>query len=267
MSHHPLIQLFLRGASNLRLPPIHCYPSWNLPKVLDALTRAPFEPLRTVGLQFLSYTVSFLVAITSARWISELAALSTRADLCVFHPNRVVLRLDPTFLPKVNSPFHRSQELILPDFCPYPAHPRERVWHTLDVRRTLRIYIQRTSSIRRSEALFISFQPSTLGLKVSSHMMGRWLRATIASSYEALSFPAPRRIAAHSTRSAATSAAWATQASLLDICRAATWASATPFICHYKIDSFALAEAAFSHRVLQQVCSDQASTSRAGPSL
>lgn len=121
-----LIRLFLRGASNLRPGPVHRYPSWDLPRVLDALTRAPFEPLREVGLRFLSYKVAFLLAITSARRVSELAALSIRADLCVFHSDRVVLRLDPTFLPKLNSPYHQAQELVLPNFCPNPSHPLER---------------------------------------------------------------------------------------------------------------------------------------------
>lgn len=43
LSSHPLIRQFLRGASNLRSPPIHRYPTWDLPRVLTALT--PFEPL------------------------------------------------------------------------------------------------------------------------------------------------------------------------------------------------------------------------------
>ncbi|XP_032076961.1 uncharacterized protein LOC116511202 [Thamnophis elegans] len=44
--------------------------------------------------------VAFLVAITSTRRISELQALSTREDLCVFHQDRVMLRLAPSFIPK-----------------------------------------------------------------------------------------------------------------------------------------------------------------------
>lgn len=108
--------------------------TWDLPWILDALTQGPFEPLREVGLCFLTYKVAFLLAITSARHISELATLSIRADLCIFHSDRVVLRLDPTFLPKMNTPYHRSQELVLPNFCPSPTHPLEWAWHILDVR-------------------------------------------------------------------------------------------------------------------------------------
>lgn len=82
------------------------------------------------------------MAITLARRISELAALSVREELCFFHMDQVELLLDPAFLPKINSWFYRAQELILPDFCPNPSHSREPIWHTLDVRRALHIYIK-----------------------------------------------------------------------------------------------------------------------------
>lgn len=258
LTHHPMVRQFLKGASNLRPPTVHRYPSWDLHRVLDALTGAPFEPLQTVSLKFLTLKVAFLVAITSARRISELQALSAREDLCVFHQDRVVLRLDPSFIPKVCSCFHRAQELILPNFCPDPSHPLERKWHTLDVRRALRIYLRRTRPNRKSEALFVSFQPGSLGNKVTSTTIGRWLRTCIATAYQSQGLQAPNHITAHSTRSAATSTAWATQASLAEICRAATWASPSPFVRNYKLDSFASAEASFGRRVLQAV-------HRAGP--
>ncbi|XP_029140096.1 ephrin type-A receptor 7 [Protobothrops mucrosquamatus] len=251
LAHHPRIRAFLKGACNTRPPVVHRYPSWELPLVLRALTKPPFEPIRTVPLRNLSLKVAFLIVIT-ARCISELAALSVRSDLCIFHSDRVVLRLDPTFVPKVNSLFHRTQEVVLPNFCPNPSHDLERQWHTLDVHRALRRYIKRTEPFRRSEALFVSYRPASLGQKVSSGTIGRWIRACIAEAYQSSSLPAPRRITAHSTRSAATSAAWSTQASIDEICRAATWSSPSPFVRHYKIDRFAAADASFGRRVLQQ---------------
>lgn len=54
-------------------------------KVFKALTKGPFELLKEASLKFLSYKVSFLVALTSAHPISELAALSVRDNLCIFH--------------------------------------------------------------------------------------------------------------------------------------------------------------------------------------
>uniref|UniRef100_A0A2D4LRZ9 Uncharacterized protein n=1 Tax=Micrurus spixii TaxID=129469 RepID=A0A2D4LRZ9_9SAUR len=91
-------------------------------------------------------------------------------------------------------------------------------------------------------------------------MIGRWLKATIAKAYEIQSLQVPRGITAHSTRSASTSAAWATQASISDICRAATWSSPSPFIRHYKIAVFASADASFGRRVLHHVHSDRGET-------
>ncbi|ETE72999.1 hypothetical protein L345_01163, partial [Ophiophagus hannah] len=218
---------------NLRPPVVHRYPTWDLSKVLQTLTGAPFELLRPIGLRFLTIKVAFLIAIMSARRGLELAAHSVRADLCIFHHNRVVLRLDPTFVLKVNSLFHRAQELVLPDFCLNPSHMFEKKWHVLDVRRVLQINVKRTSSFRKMESLFVSFQPATLGNRVSPTMMGRWIRSCISTAYETRGLPVPSRLTTHSMRSAVTTAAWAIQAYIEEICWAATWSSPSLFIHHY----------------------------------
>ncbi|XP_039181405.1 zinc transporter ZIP11 isoform X2 [Crotalus tigris] len=145
----------------------------------------------------------------------------------------------------------RAQEIMLPDFCPNPSHDLERQWHLLEVHRAFRCYIKRTAAFRNSEALFVSFHPSSRGQKVSASTIGRWIRACITGAYQSESLLVPRRVTAHSTNSAATSAAWATQASIEDVCRAATWSSPSPFIRHYKLDKFASAEASFGRGILQ----------------
>ena len=75
---HPTLKLFLKGLSNLRPMVRSPLPQWSLHLVLHALTRPPFKPLASLDLQLLSFKTLFLVAITSARRASELAAL--RAD-------------------------------------------------------------------------------------------------------------------------------------------------------------------------------------------
>ncbi|XP_013917310.1 PREDICTED: uncharacterized protein LOC106545317, partial [Thamnophis sirtalis] len=187
----PRVRCFLKGALNLRPPTIHRYPTRQLSVVLQVLTAPPFEPLHSVSLRHLTLKTAFLIAITSARRISELVALLVRQDLCIVHPDRVVLRLDPSFIPKINTRFHRAQEVILPRFCPRLSHAREHSWHTLDVRWALKVYLHRTSDFRQSETLFISFQPGSLGKKVTSTTVGRWLRACIASTYEGQSWVVP----------------------------------------------------------------------------
>lgn len=125
---------FLKGAAKLRPSPVHRYPTWDRPKVLPAVTKSPFEPIRTISMQFLMMKVAFLIAITSVRRISELGALSVAEGLCTFYKDRVVLRLDPSFTPKVGSCFHWSQEIVLPNFRPSPRRPLEHRWHKLNVR-------------------------------------------------------------------------------------------------------------------------------------
>ncbi|XP_070602642.1 uncharacterized protein [Erythrolamprus reginae] len=100
LAQHPWIRDFIKGATNKHSPPVRRFPSWDLTWVLKALTKPPFEPLRSIPIRLLSIKTAFLVAVTSARRVSELSALSVRPDLCVFYPDRVVLRLDPTFVPK-----------------------------------------------------------------------------------------------------------------------------------------------------------------------
>lgn len=51
LSQHPTIQRFLRGATNLCPSVVHRYPTWDLPILLDSLTGALYEPLRTTSLR------------------------------------------------------------------------------------------------------------------------------------------------------------------------------------------------------------------------
>lgn len=143
----------------------------------------PFESFKSVPIRELTLKVLFLVAITSTRWIPELGELSVHPRLCIFHKDIVVLCTYPSFVPTVNMPFHRAQELILPNFCPNPSHPREKLCHTLDVRRSIRLYHRRTRDLRRSKALFVTFKGSNRGHKASSSS-ARWLKACIVLAYQ-----------------------------------------------------------------------------------
>lgn len=56
----------------------------------------------------------FLVEITSTRWVSDLYVFSCRAPFLLTFAERVVLKVDLGFLPKVPSTSRISQETILP---------------------------------------------------------------------------------------------------------------------------------------------------------
>lgn len=256
IAQHTHIKRFLRGVSLVSPPQVHRFPSWRLNLVLKALCRPPFEPLASCQVKVLTFKTLFLVALVSARRVSELRALSVNTELCIFQRDSVTLRPDPVFVPKVNSVFHSSQDIVLPSFCPDPKNSRERELHCLDVRRALSFYLERTKVIRKTESLFVSFQQSSIGKQVSTSTLSRWIRDCIILAYQTSGVEPPPGICAHSLRSAATSAAYSAFPSLETVCKAATWSSVHTFTKHYRVDKRAPADAAFGRGVLQQVLAD-----------
>ncbi len=64
---HNLVVRFLRGARRLNPPRPPSLPSWDLALVLRALITAPFEPLQSVELKFLSMKTLLLTALASIK--------------------------------------------------------------------------------------------------------------------------------------------------------------------------------------------------------
>ena len=71
-----LIRNFSKSARPQELRP----PAWNVTLVLQSLTRAPYEPLRTSDERFLAQKTLFLLTLASAKRIGELHALSHRVS-------------------------------------------------------------------------------------------------------------------------------------------------------------------------------------------
>lgn len=80
----PMVKLFLL-ATEKHLPlASKVFPPWNSSLVLNHLTSSPFEPLSDSSIKCLTWKMTVL-------------------------PNRVILRPEPLYLPKVSIKFHRSQ--------------------------------------------------------------------------------------------------------------------------------------------------------------
>ena len=75
-----LVGRFLKGAICLRPPLAVQVPSWDLPAVLETLCSPPFEPLEHFDLRWLTCKTAFLLAVTSAKQVGELHALSFAID-------------------------------------------------------------------------------------------------------------------------------------------------------------------------------------------
>ncbi|CAJ0948803.1 unnamed protein product [Ranitomeya imitator] len=207
LAKHRWIRRFVTSASRIRPRVLNNTPPWDLNLVLNSLTRDPFEPLSQSSLKVLTLKTVFLVAITSARRIGELHALSIQEPYLRVTSDNIILRLDPTFLPKVTSDFHRGQDIVLPSFYPDPSNIKEESFHTLDVRRVVLHYLSQTESWRIDQNLFIQLSGKNKGRKATKNTIANWIKQAISLAYSSQNLPPPPSLKAHSTRSVSTS--WA----------------------------------------------------------
>ncbi|XP_042297706.1 uncharacterized protein LOC121916539 [Sceloporus undulatus] len=246
----PLVKNFLKGCNNLYSQVSLPAPAWSLEVVLAALQSKPFEPLATTDLRLLTWKTVFLVAITSARRAGELCALRRDEPFLRFHKDKVVLRTDITFLPKVVSLFHMCQDIVLPTLASNPSTMEERSLHMLDVRRALAFYLDRTMGSSRSERLFQCYSEPRKGLPVSPQRLSKWVASTIRLCYELSGKPVPAKVRSHATRAVAASSAFLAGIPLDDVCKAAVWSQPLTFIKHCRLDTRAIRDAAFGRAVL-----------------
>ncbi len=142
LGKHDLVIRFLRGARRLNPPRPHLVPSWDLPSVLSALRGAPFEPLQSVELKFLSLKTVLLSALATVKRVGDLQAFLVDDSCLEFGPadSHVVLRPRPGYVPKVPTMPFRDQVVNLqalprrrrtqPLLCSVPFVPCASMWTT-----------------------------------------------------------------------------------------------------------------------------------------
>ncbi len=231
---HDLVVRFLRGARRLNPPRPPSIPSWDLALVLRALQIAPFEPLQSADLRILSMKTLLLVALASIKRVGDLQAFSVD-ELCLeFGPGdgHVVLSPRPGYVPKVPTTPFRDQVVSLQAL---PLEEADPALALLCPVCALRLYTDRTQSLRTSDQLFVCYGGQQKGKAVSKQRMAHWIVDAIALAYQAQGVPCPLRLRAHSTRGVASSWALARGASLTDICRAAGGATPNTFAIFYSL--------------------------------
>jgi hypothetical protein len=232
---NPSIQKFLKG-SFIRYPPVKdSVPPWDLPTVLDALKLSPFEPMETIELNLLTIKTIFLLGICSAKRIGELQNLDCRPAFCSIGEGGVVLRTNPSFIPKVPSLQNIEQTL---EFSPFGKNTRnpEGTQKAICICRALRIYLDRTKDIRRTNQLFVTFKKGDQGKAVKTQTIATWLKKAISMAHSLQGKELRGGIKAHGVR--AQSCSWADLkcASIVDICKQACWQSSNTFVKHYKLN-------------------------------
>lgn len=236
---HPLVCQFMKGARRLRPVSRNLAAPWDLSMVLDALTGQPFEPLSQLDLKVLSLKTALLLALASAKRVSDIHALSVNPTCMRFFmgDSKVLLRPNPAFVPKVFNPAIPNRPIELSAFYPPPFSSREHErMNTLCPVRALRAYVDRTAGLRKSEQLFVSWGTSHLGKPLTKQRLSHWIVEAISLAYDSKGLQPPSGLRAHSTRGIATSWALFRGVSMEDICAAASWTTPHTFSRFYRLD-------------------------------
>ncbi|KAI2662170.1 Altered inheritance of mitochondria protein 21 [Labeo rohita] len=151
LGKHQLIVRFLRGARRVNPPRPHPIPSWDLSVALQGLREAPFEPLASVELKYLSLKTALLTALASIKRVGDLQAFSVDEVCLEFGPgdSHVILRPRPGYVPKVPTTPFRDQVVNLQALPLEEADPASAMLCPV---RALRIYVDRTRHFRRTES-------------------------------------------------------------------------------------------------------------------
>ena len=178
-----LLRSFARSVNPVELRP----PAWDVSLVLQSLTGAPYEPLRTCEERFLAQKTLFLLALASAKRIGELHALSYR----VSHTRdwgEVSFAFVTGFVAKTQDP-----SSLAPRFegfsVPALTNARKnRNGRLLCPVRAVKVYLDRTAPHRpRCERLFVTAGRSKK--EISKTTVSFWLRIR----YHALTSSLERR--------------------------------------------------------------------------
>ena len=226
-----LLRSFARSVNPVELRP----PAWDVSLVLQSLTGAPYEPLRTCEERFLAQKTLFLLALASAKRIGELHALSYRVSHTkdwgevsfAFVTGFVANTQDPSSLAP------RFEGFTVPALTNARKNRNGRLLCPV---RAVKVYLDRTAPHRpRCERLFVTAGRSKK--EISKTTVSFWLRKTISRAYElsgtALPVPAPR---ARETRGIAPSILFRKNFAVDQVLKAGTWRRHTTFTRHYLRD-------------------------------
>ena len=224
ISSSPILKDLIRSFEISAPRPIFPPPPWDLDKVLEFLSGPPFEPLARASFLDKTKKALFLLAMATAKRVSELQALSFPVS---FQGEDLVLYYDPFFRAKTESvinPLPRS--VIVPSLSDFAGDLPERLHCPVRAVRYLRKAAKSASFI--PPRLFVS--PRNPKRSMSKNAMSFYLRQLIIDSGAVSSARPPR---AHDIRGIATSLNYYSNLSLTSLMQVATWRSKRVFASRY----------------------------------
>ena len=213
-------------------------PQWDLSLVLMSLRRAPYEPLASASLHAVTLKTVFLLALASAKRISELQALSyvvaRKRDWL-----SVTLSFVPEFVAKTEvpgDPATRLKPVELPALTTILGQRDEDA--TLCPVRALRQYLSLTEHARPAcRRLFVTTGRRT-PKAVSKNTISFWIKEVVRAAYRGLS-DSDRDLClvkAHEVRALATSVLFKKNSSIEAVMSAACWRCQSTFASFYLRD-------------------------------
>ena len=224
ISTSPILKDLIRSFEISAPRPLFPPPPWDLDKVLQFLSGPPFEPLARASFLDKTKKALFLLAMATAKQVSDLQALSFSVS---FQGEDLVLYYDPFFRAKTESaanPLPRS--VIVPSLSDFAGDLPERVQCPVRAIKFLRKAARSASYI--PSRLFVS--PRNPERAMSKNAISFYLRQLIFDS-GAVSTSRPPR--AHDIRGIATSLNYYSNLSLSNLMQVATWKSNRVFASRY----------------------------------
>ena len=224
ISTFPILKNLIRSFEISAPRPLFPPPPWDLDKVLQFLSGPPFEPLARASFLNKTKKALFLLAMATAKRVSELQALSFSVS---FQGEDLVLYYDPFFRAKTESaanPLPRS--VIVPTLSDFAGDLPERVQCPVRAIKFLRKAARSASYI--PSRLFVF--PRNPERAMSKNAMSFYLRQIIVDSGAVFSSRPPR---AHDIRGIATSLNYYSNLSLSNLMQVATWKSNRVFASRY----------------------------------
>lgn len=209
VGQHPLICRFLKGAFERKPPSTKYYGIWDVQTVLDFLRT--YSPIASLTLKQISLKLVMLLALVSIQRKQTLLQLNINTEFMKKSKNEFVFILSKHV--KQSRPNYPVPPVIIPrytvdpDVCPYLC---------------LEHYIEQTKSLRQDDTLLISFiKPHGA---IGSQTLARWIKNVLQLSGIDIDLFKP-----HSTRHAASTAAFQANVPMHDILKKAGWSNANTF--------------------------------------
>ena len=224
-----LLKSFAKDIPRDRPKKVH----WNLDVVLQFLRSDRFEPLEACSLRDLTMKTLFLLALATAKRVSELQALS---HVVGFSRDGALLSYIPSFIAKNETPSHQVPRSIKVRGL-YGLVGRDLGEIINCPVRSLKVYLERTKNIRGpSKNLFCSIEnPSN---KLVKNGISWLIRALIRQAHHSVSqeFLPLCRVRAHDVRAVSTSVAFLRNTPVQAVIDTATWKTNSVFASHYLRD-------------------------------